>query len=153
MFFLCSRLLAQSGNFPETKKLAEDGKAAAQFSIGFMYQHGEGVEQDKTAAAMWYRKAADQGYSAAQYVLGLMYMSGNGVPKDDVEAYAWLNLAAISHDEARKYRDSLDQALTNQVQFLGQQRTKQLQQEIEKREIDRLMKEDRERRENVLKGT
>ena len=82
-----------------------------------------------------------------------MYESGRGVPKDDIEAYAWYNLAAISNESARTNRDALSQNLLPQAQLLAQQRTKQLLQEIENREIDRLKKEDRERREEILKGT
>ena len=46
--------------------LAKKGDAAAQYNLGWRYEYGEGVVQDKREAAKWYRKAAKQGYPAAQ---------------------------------------------------------------------------------------
>jgi hypothetical protein len=74
------------------------------------------------------------------------------VPKDDIEAYAWYNLAAVSDETARKNRDSAARRLPAGAQILGQQRTKEIQQEIENREIERLKKEDQKRREKIQKG-
>ena len=45
---------------------AKKGDAAAQYNLGWRYEYGEGVVQDKQEAAKWYRKAAEQGYLAAQ---------------------------------------------------------------------------------------
>ena len=49
---------------------AEQGDAAAQASLGFMYRNGEGVPQDYGEALRWYRLAADQGHASAQVSLG-----------------------------------------------------------------------------------
>ena len=46
--------------------LAEQGVAAAQSYLGFMFETGRGVPQNYTEAAMWYRRAAEQGDSLAQ---------------------------------------------------------------------------------------
>ncbi|MDH3595615.1 MAG: SPOR domain-containing protein [Rhodospirillales bacterium] len=63
--------------------LAEAGDAAAQYSLGKLFEHGEGpVGQDLVKAAQWYRTAAAQGLPAAQNNLGLMYAQGRGVPSD-----------------------------------------------------------------------
>ena len=83
--------------------LAEQGDAEAQFSLGFMYDHGQGVPQDYAEAVKWYLKAAEQGYANAQYNLGLMYKDGQGVSQDYVQAYMWLNLAAKKGHEDAKY--------------------------------------------------
>jgi TPR repeat protein len=40
------------------RRLADQGDALAQFSLGFMYDNGQGVLQDYAEAAKWYRKAA-----------------------------------------------------------------------------------------------
>ncbi|HLH94763.1 MAG TPA: tetratricopeptide repeat protein [Xanthobacteraceae bacterium] len=74
--------------------LAEQGNAAAQALLGFMYANGRGVPQGYGVATFWYRLAADQGDTTAQYLLGLMYDKGFGVPLDEVAAHMWLNLAA-----------------------------------------------------------
>ena len=66
----------------------------AQFFLGHMYDHGEGVPQDYAEAVKWYRLAADQGKAKAQYNLGNMYDNGQGVPQDYAEAVKWWRLAA-----------------------------------------------------------
>ncbi len=45
----------------EYADLATKGDATAQSVLGYMYEVGLGVPQDKTKAINWYRKAADQG--------------------------------------------------------------------------------------------
>ena len=50
------------------------GFAEAQFSLGVMYDEGQGVRQDYYKAVEWYTKAAKQGYADAQFNLALMYM-------------------------------------------------------------------------------
>ena len=49
----------------------EAGKAA--YNLGEKYYFGQGVPQDYTKAAEWYRKAAEQGNAEAQAKLGYMY--------------------------------------------------------------------------------
>jgi TPR repeat protein len=44
--------------------LAEQGSPRAQLNIARLYERGEGVAQNKAAAAEWYRKAAAQGVTA-----------------------------------------------------------------------------------------
>ena len=55
------------------KPLAEQGYASAQFNLGVIYDHEQGVEQDYIEAAKWYRKAAEQGHRDAQFNLGVMF--------------------------------------------------------------------------------
>ena len=52
---------------------AEQGYADAQFSLGLMYDSGQGVAQNYVEAAKWYRRAAEQGEAAARNNLGIMY--------------------------------------------------------------------------------
>ena len=44
---------------------AEKGNASAQFSLGFMYEKGQGVPQDYVQAYMWFDLAAAQGTKGA----------------------------------------------------------------------------------------
>ena len=44
---------------------AEKGNAGAQFSLGFMYEKGQGVPQDYVQAYMWFNLAAAQGTKGA----------------------------------------------------------------------------------------
>ena len=45
----------------ETRRLAEQGDADAQYNLGVMYANGEGVPQDAAEAVRWYRISADVG--------------------------------------------------------------------------------------------
>jgi TPR repeat protein len=134
------------------RKAADQGHAEAQYNLGQLYRESTGVPQDYAQAASWFRKAADQGNIGAQNNLGGMYENGWGVPKDDIEAYAWYNLAAVSNVVARKNRDNVARRLPSGAQLLAQQRSKQLQQQIENREIERLKKADQKQREKIQKG-
>ena len=80
--------------FEQQLSRASQGDAIAQCSLGFMYDHGRGVEQDDTEAVRWYRLAAAQGDAGAQCNLGSMYATGRGVEQDDGEAACWYRLAA-----------------------------------------------------------
>jgi uncharacterized protein len=68
-----------------------------------VYQSGEGVPQDYTAAAAWYRKAAEQGHAEAQYSLGSIYQNGYGVPEDFSAAASWYRRAAEQGDPDGQY--------------------------------------------------
>ena len=73
---------------------AERGDAKAQSKLGDLYYNGQGVPQDYTQAADWYRKAAEQGNAAAQAHLGFAYYKGQGVPLDYAQAATWSRKAA-----------------------------------------------------------
>ena len=96
--------------------LAEQGNAAAQAYLGFLFETGRGVPQNYTEAAMWYRRAAEQGDSLAQYSLGLLYDRGQGVPRNIVEASKWLNLStAGAPRRAREARARIRDAVTTKM--------------------------------------
>lgn len=75
-------------------KMAAQGNEAAQNHIGLMYYLGLGAPQDYAKAREWFVQAAAKGYAEAQHNLGLMYGKGLGVPQDYARAYMWANLAA-----------------------------------------------------------
>lgn len=84
----------QTVNPDEIRAKAEKGDAGAQKELGAIYARGQGVTQDYTQAAQWYRRAADQGHAGAQTALGELYEAGRGVPHDDAEAANWYRRAA-----------------------------------------------------------
>jgi len=43
------------------RAMADVGSSKAQYELGVSYMNGQGVPQDYTQAAQWFRKAADQG--------------------------------------------------------------------------------------------
>lgn len=87
-----------SGNLAKAHAIwlsdAKKGNSNSQFSVGYMYDNGQGVPQDYKEAAKWYRQSAEQGNSLAQFNLGVMYDDGQGVPQDYKEALKWYRLAA-----------------------------------------------------------
>ena len=87
----------------ETRRLAEQGDADAQNSLGNAYSKGEGVPEDHAEAAKWYSKAAQQGHAAAQLSFGGQYLCGKGVPEDWAEAAKWFGLAAEQGDAEAQY--------------------------------------------------
>jgi hypothetical protein len=76
------------------QKAAGQGNAAAQTTLGIMYEKGQGTAVDSPQAAFWYRQAADQGNAAAQTNLGFLYERGQGVAQDDTQAVYWYRKAA-----------------------------------------------------------
>jgi TonB family protein len=103
--------------FREWQVVAENGDPEAEFRLGVMYEHGEGMPAQAGEAAKWYRKAADQGYSQAQCALGKLYADGRGVLQDYIEAHKWLNLSSANGEaEAAKLRDKVaDKMIPAQV--------------------------------------
>ncbi len=90
----------------KNRALAQEGDCVAQYTLGYMYQNGQGVEQSNETAVEWYRKAADQGYAAAQTNLGYMYKNGHGVEQSYETAVEW-------------YRKAADQGYANAQNKLG----------------------------------
>ncbi len=141
--------------FEAYKAKADQGHAQAQYVLGLCYENGDdvvkdqvgpiiwphktagkaqfnlGVVKDEVEAAKWYRKAADQGHLKSQYFIGLRYKAGIGVAKDEVEAYAYLSLAGTAVKAAREELASLEAGISPDARLRGQQRAKQLQEEVE----------------------
>ena len=60
----------------KVRSLADQGDVFFQYELGQNYYLGRnGLKENYTEAAKWFRKAADQGHSHAQYSLGWMYAS------------------------------------------------------------------------------
>jgi TPR repeat protein len=70
------------------RRAAEGGLAAAQNSLGSLYQAGDGVEQSFAEAMAWYQKAADQAHAQGIHNLGFLYDEGKGVAEDNTRAIA-----------------------------------------------------------------
>lgn len=70
------------------------------YTLGVMFENGEGVAEDDKAAAEWFRQAAVQVNTdrlwamLAQHNLGVMYAEGRGVPQDYKAALEWYRKAA-----------------------------------------------------------
>lgn len=122
--------------FNKWKRQAITGDAVGQYNMGQCYRQGLNCTKDLSEAAMWYKRAAAQGYVAAQYNLGACYANGEGVLQDSVEAYAYFNLAGLTDEDARRLRDWLSKKMTPSQIEAGQERSKELQKQIEARKKD-----------------
>jgi len=99
---LCLLALPLAGQFTTQKgpmALAINQPAVtpgeADFLLGADYYLGQGVPQNYTEAAKWFRKAAEQGHAEAQDALGDMYFLGDGVSQNFVEGVKWYRQAAV----------------------------------------------------------
>ena len=107
-----SALSVNASDFQSNLKAAEQGDAAAQYSLGVLYSTGEGVLQDDKKAITWYRKAAEQGHAHAQFNLGIGYATGVGVLQDDKKAYMWFNLSRYNGFDVSKGLNFISKAMT-----------------------------------------
>jgi len=87
---------------------AHQGKADAQFCLGWMYCTGDaGISKDYEKAAKWFRKSAEQGHIDAQVYLAIMYQQGDGVKQSYRNAAQWYQKAADQGDPEAQNRLAL----------------------------------------------
>lgn len=79
------------------RPLAERGFADAQYNLGIVYLHGDGVDKNEAEAIKWFRLAAEQGDRPAQQQLGVMILHGRGTVANPEEGYRWLNKKHLEH--------------------------------------------------------
>ena len=78
------------------RKPAANGDMLAQNNLGYLYEHGLGVEQSYSEALSWYSRAAEAGLGYAQYNLATLYHYGRGASKNQSAALVWYTAAANS---------------------------------------------------------
>jgi len=94
-------------------RLAKDGDAKAQASLGFTYYSGKGVRRDDEQSLYWFRRAADAGQPTAQFFLGMQYFYGRGVPRDLAQAYSWCDIALSNgYSQSLSCRDTVGLRMT-----------------------------------------
>ena len=74
---------------------ADQDNAEGQFKYGYALYFGEGIEQDYTSAAMWFKRAAMKGHAKAMHNLAYCYMYGKGVPIDYDKSLDYLRESAL----------------------------------------------------------
>lgn len=102
MFFVlvCSGLpvLAQAVSIPDSLKntyeAALNSDAAAQYTMGRIYEAGYLVPRDYQKAIDYYEKAIIAGHRGAIARYGVMQAEGRGIPKNEKAAVTWLMQAA-----------------------------------------------------------
>jgi TPR repeat protein len=103
------------------RPLAAQGQVDAQYNLGVVHQHADGVRRDYAAALRWYALAAAQGDVEAQRAIGTMHMRGQGVKRDVAKGMRWMMLAtAIAHHEhltvAHRWQGQLERAIQQDEQ-------------------------------------
>lgn len=97
----------QRGDYPLAMRLslglADEGEPMAFSILGLMHASGQGVPQNFTEAARWYRLAAEQGVAVSQASLAGLYFEGKGVPRDVAEAIRLYRLAAEQGDASAQF--------------------------------------------------
>jgi len=89
-------------------RLAKEGDAKAQASLGFMYYSGKGVRRDDEQSLYWFRRAAEAGQPTAQFFLGMQYFQGRGVTRDLAQAYSWCDIALSNgYSQSLSCRDAV----------------------------------------------
>jgi tetratricopeptide (TPR) repeat protein len=76
------------------EKCPEDDRC--QYSLGYLYQFGLGVQADYGKARDYYQQAADKNNPDALYALGLMYETGKSGQKDLTKAMSLYKQAAAT---------------------------------------------------------
>lgn len=71
--------------FGPMSQAANAGLAEAQYNLGILYLHGNGVKQDRIQAQKLFTQAADAGIAAAQFNLGAIFYR-MGTKQSDVKA-------------------------------------------------------------------
>ena len=105
--------------YKEWLPLAEQGHDGAQASLGWMYEHGKGVDMDTGQAIRFYEKAgwnnsqSPGGHIGAQHNLGLIYYYGHtknqdsprdmDIRRDLKKAFSWFYEAARNEYAAAQY--------------------------------------------------
>ena len=81
----------------------DPGNVMAMNSMGYNYDHGIGVDQDKTAAFKYYKQAAELGFPVAQNNTAFYYRQGSAMPADLERAFYWYSLSAEQNDPVGLY--------------------------------------------------
>ena len=105
---------------------ADKDDPRCQLFLGTLYMNRQGTAKDQAEAMKWFRLSAMQGDKYAQDNLADCYYGGKGVAKNDIEAYAYWNLA-----HSQPYIAVPEEVLPPAKRILIQQRTKELQKEID----------------------
>ena len=105
------------------KKASELNHKIAQYNLGWMYYHGEIVEQNYFNAMRYYKLTiANQGYKKAQFNIANLYLMGLGTLKDNLEAYKWFKISSMNGiSESKDYLIKLKLFMTIEEISLAEQ--------------------------------
>ncbi len=94
--------------FVAYEKLAYEGNADAQTSLGYMYQTGQAVPKNEAKAIEWYEKAITQEQPYALFNMALMYANSSELIEQDIEkAHELFLRAAVAGVDLAQYEVAL----------------------------------------------
>jgi len=97
------------------QRAAAQGNPQAQFDLGVMYLHGNGVIRNERVAFNYFHKAARKNHPEAKFQMGLCFAQGRGVRKQSQLARYWFKLAAkAGHPKAMAYLASIERRVRPQ---------------------------------------
>jgi hypothetical protein len=121
---------------------AEEGDAAAQLSVGEIFEKGLGTDPNYTMAVFWYEKSAAQGNKSAQFNLGTMYEQGLGVPQDKLKAINLYRQAwGVPEDSLMYQAEAQAQQATLRAELQTQLKAKSSQLELLERQLTEAKKQ------------
>jgi TPR repeat protein len=79
---------------PWCEAAAKGKHPGGYYCLGYLYQHGSGVDPNLKEAFGWYEQGARGGNTASMQALARMYENGEGTKPDRVQAFLWVLFAA-----------------------------------------------------------
>ncbi len=97
---------------PWCEAAAKEKLPGGYYCLGYLYQHGSGVDANAKEAFRWYEQGARAGNGASMQAVARMYESGEGTKSDRTQAFLWFFFAARRGNrdalvEAQKIRSSM----------------------------------------------
>jgi uncharacterized protein len=86
------------------QQAAAVGNPTAAYELGYMYENGDGLEQNLEQSARWYLKAADLGDAAGEAAVGQLYEDGNQVAENWDTAAQWYAKSAQQGNRIGEFR-------------------------------------------------
>ena len=86
-------------SFELLERASEMGNAEAMVNVGYCFENGYGVPQDKTKAFYWFQQAAKLGSVRGLFNLAGCYLNGDGVSQDKHKAIELHKQAADMGDD------------------------------------------------------
>ncbi|HLJ56544.1 MAG TPA: DUF2610 domain-containing protein [Chthonomonadaceae bacterium] len=85
---------------PLFRKAADAGSAVGLEFLGWAYENGKGVAEDKVRASIYYKQAAEKGDGYSKTRLARFYCEGAVLPRDYATAEKYFREAAPEYDDA-----------------------------------------------------
>jgi uncharacterized protein len=88
------------------RRAADQNYAWAMYYLGKAYEHGDGVKDDRSESAKWYRKAAENGSPELQFLVGEEFEDGilGAKGRDIDEAVKWYRAAGENGNAMMAYK-------------------------------------------------